>query len=191
MRTKEDISACRREYRQRPEVKAKERAYKASYEKRKRAEDPNYGKQFYIRYGKPWKEKNWEHFLALSRSYYYADKETHLARRKAWGIKNPERQKQLWAARDAKRRKAEGKCSLKEWRTRCVEFFWLCAYCSEPLTAKTATRDHVIPLSIGGSNWPVNIVPACLDCNTKKHTQLWIPATPLYMEKGGATISES
>lgn len=35
-----------------------------------------------------------------------------------------------------------------------------------------ATADHYIPLSLGGSNWPSNIVAACGRCNSRKHNKM-------------------
>lgn len=34
------------------------------------------------------------------------------------------------------------------------------------------TVDHVVPLSLGGNNWPANLQPLCLSCNLKKHTKI-------------------
>jgi hypothetical protein len=45
---------------------------------------------------------------------------------------------------------------------------WLCGYCSEQVTSKTATIDHVIPTSLGGTNTYDNVVTCCSPCNTKK-----------------------
>jgi len=39
-----------------------------------------------------------------------------------------------------------------------------CAYCGGVAT----TRDHVVPVSRGGSNASLNLVPACLSCNSRK-----------------------
>lgn len=39
-----------------------------------------------------------------------------------------------------------------------------CAYCGGVAT----TRDHIVPVSRGGSNIPTNVVPACLSCNSRK-----------------------
>ena len=39
-----------------------------------------------------------------------------------------------------------------------------CHYCS----AIATSQDHIVPKSIGGSDLPENIVPACIDCNSKK-----------------------
>jgi 5-methylcytosine-specific restriction endonuclease McrA len=43
-----------------------------------------------------------------------------------------------------------------------------CQYCGTSVTEKTATLDHVIPLSKGGkSNW-LNLATACKPCNWRK-----------------------
>jgi 5-methylcytosine-specific restriction endonuclease McrA len=39
-----------------------------------------------------------------------------------------------------------------------------CHYCDHP----AATRDHVIPWSLGGPTCKWNLVPACYDCNHRK-----------------------
>lgn len=46
-----------------------------------------------------------------------------------------------------------------------------CAYCKVALT-KSFHRDHIVPLSRGGSNWPNNIQLLCRDCNQHKHATL-------------------
>lgn len=47
-----------------------------------------------------------------------------------------------------------------------------CHYCGKDLDAKTATMDHIIPISLGGKSTKGNVVPACKDCNTKKKNDL-------------------
>ena len=43
-----------------------------------------------------------------------------------------------------------------------------CAHCGKPLTVKSATVDHAIPISKGGTNDDDNLVALCLDCNNDK-----------------------
>lgn len=43
-----------------------------------------------------------------------------------------------------------------------------CRYCGQKLKPKTATLDHVLPLSRGGSDDPENLVLACHPCNQCK-----------------------
>jgi 5-methylcytosine-specific restriction endonuclease McrA len=40
-----------------------------------------------------------------------------------------------------------------------------CRYCPEILTLKTATLDHLVPLSKGGTNDFYNFALACYRCN--------------------------
>lgn len=43
-----------------------------------------------------------------------------------------------------------------------------CYWCSEKLTRKQFTVDHLIPLCKGGSHNLINLVPACFECNQKR-----------------------
>jgi hypothetical protein len=43
-----------------------------------------------------------------------------------------------------------------------------CKYCHEPMSARTATSDHVKPRSRNGSDRRENIVAACEPCNSSK-----------------------
>lgn len=45
----------------------------------------------------------------------------------------------------------------------------LCAYCGEQ---PGDTRDHVLPVTRGGSDSIGNILPACAPCNSSKGTRL-------------------
>jgi len=51
----------------------------------------------------------------------------------------------------------------------CIE---LCYYCSELLSPKDLTMDHVVPLARGGRSTKDNLVTSCKECNTKKKTLL-------------------
>lgn len=43
-----------------------------------------------------------------------------------------------------------------------------CYYCRRPLIASEATADHRVPRSVGGETGAMNIVAACLACNSTK-----------------------
>jgi hypothetical protein len=45
---------------------------------------------------------------------------------------------------------------------------WSCRYCGEHLDAATATLDHVIPVSRGGTNDAENLATSCMMCNSIK-----------------------
>lgn len=68
---------------------------------------------------------------------------------------------------------------------------WLCLYCGEHFLASQLSRDHVTPLSQGGTDSWNNVVSACRRCNNHKagHTPeqsgmqlLAVPFTPTYPE---------
>lgn len=43
-----------------------------------------------------------------------------------------------------------------------------CRYCAEPLSLKTISLDHMIPITRGGGNAPANVQFICRRCNTRK-----------------------
>ena len=73
--------------------------------------------------------------------------------------------------RRARLNEASGSHTDAEWIVLCIASAWRCDYCGHVLDEKTATRDHAIPLSRGGSDDISNIVVACKSCNSKKHAR--------------------
>lgn len=55
---------------------------------------------------------------------------------------------------------------------------WRCRYCGEQLHATTATLDHIIPVSRGGTNDAENLASACLVCNSIKSGRTIEEAAP-------------
>jgi len=47
-----------------------------------------------------------------------------------------------------------------------------CNWCGDLLTTKTATLDHIIPISLGGLNNRNNYTLACEVCNTKRGNKM-------------------
>jgi hypothetical protein len=45
---------------------------------------------------------------------------------------------------------------------------YTCRYCGTAVTTYTATLDHLVPVTAGGTNGLDNLVTACLSCNTRK-----------------------
>lgn len=76
-----------------------------------------------------------------------------------------------WRRRRALKMGAQGTHTTEQFYSRCEVHGWKCYYCSTPLTPQTVTEDHRIPLSRGGSDWPANLVSACMACNTSKHAK--------------------
>lgn len=73
---------------------------------------------------------------------------------------------------DLKREKEAARALRKSrwWQNKIAS--GVCYYCNGPVTAKTATMDHILPVSRGGRSVAGNVVVACKPCNTAKKDQL-------------------
>lgn len=58
--------------------------------------------------------------------------------------------------------------SYNDWLLRLKTFGYRCFWCEKPVTEVTAHKDHLQPLSRGGTDKITNIVPACMPCNSRK-----------------------
>lgn len=64
--------------------------------------------------------------------------------------------------------------TAKEWKDMLDTHEGICVYCQ---VAPATTKDHIVPVSRGGSNGIQNIAPACRACNSSKGNRLlseWI-----------------
>lgn len=137
--------------------------------------------------GQRWRENNREASRAATSRWYRNNKERSAKNHREWWNANPEKQKEYrqkfrrnnpkkiarWEKnntyrRRALKRQAEGSFTYEEFFALCNESGWICAYCGCQLDPETATADHMIPLSRGGSNNIENIAASCLSCNCSK-----------------------
>jgi len=117
-------------------------------------------------YNRRFREKDPEHYLQLLRNHYARHPDRRKASSRAWRLKNPDRNASLSAAYRARALQAPGSHTFAEWRQLLEEYGHKCFYCGR--SDVPLTRDHITPLSAGGSNDISNIVPACLRCNQTK-----------------------
>lgn len=80
---------------------------------------------------------------------------------------------------NTKKRTGEvGTYTLKDWKDAMIFFKGCCAYCGRPQTRSIKlTRDHIIPVKLGGDTTRANIAPACRSCNSSKgdsNYRVWI-----------------
>lgn len=80
----------------------------------------------------------------------------------------PEKTAQRRARYNANQKAAEGEYSQVDIEKIRLTLKDKCFYCSQPLNGG-GEKDHMTPLSKGGTNWPDNITLACLTCNRDKH----------------------
>lgn len=108
-----------------------------------------------------------ENNCAQSRAWYRANREYAKARSLEWRRANGARVTHYANKRRLEKTKNGGTHSLAQWQERVAQFGGCCFYCGQ---RKPLTRDHVIPVSRGGSDDIGNIVPACRPCNAAKGT---------------------
>lgn len=111
--------------------------------------------------------------VAPQRVEYRAAKYCSRACRKKATQKYPDKRTK---AREAKRRRRAIKKAgrqirthtLAEWLDLLERYKHQCAKCE---TKRNLTRDHIIPLSLGGHDGIENIQPLCGSCNSRKHNR--------------------
>lgn len=92
---------------------------------------------------------------------YYETKRKHRSR-------DPEYVRSYVNRRRARLAAAEGSHTVAEWRALVADFGGRCVHPGCESTA--VTRDHVVPLSEGGSDYITNIQPLCRQHNCEKGT---------------------
>lgn len=88
---------------------------------------------------------------------------------RAWAVKHTKRLSFLQARRRARKYTQGGSHSIEEWERLCIQHDNKCAICKEQ---KPLTRDHIMPLSLGGNDYIDNIQPLCRNCNSKKGNRI-------------------
>jgi 5-methylcytosine-specific restriction endonuclease McrA len=102
--------------------------------------------------------------------------ESVIRSRKKTGYKRPAVLRRAeWLLRRTRLRGAAGSFTREQWLARLEYYGNSCGYCWKPLTEETAQIDHIKAVSVGGSNWPSNLAPACPRCNMRKGARRWIP----------------
>jgi 5-methylcytosine-specific restriction endonuclease McrA len=118
-------------------------------------------------------QENKEERKAASRKRYSENKETIRVKQNAYN-KTPagrEADRLHHLRRRALKEGASGTCNKTQLRSR-IDVFG--GRCWVPGCGKTYEEiDHVIPLSKGGTNWPVNLRPICKKHNCQKHDKNW------------------
>jgi 5-methylcytosine-specific restriction endonuclease McrA len=84
---------------------------------------------------------------------------------------HPERMREQVRTRRNRKYQAEGSHTEAEWAMLKASYNHTCLCCGQREPEITLTRDHVVPLTQGGSDWITNIQPLCHTCNSSKNTK--------------------
>lgn len=98
------------------------------------------------------------------------------AARVRWAHSTPERNARALAMRreyTERRKQATGSHTETAWQAKVAAYGHRCAYCGA--RHKRLIKEHVVPVSAGGTNDLANLVPACQSCNARKLDRLDFP----------------
>lgn len=103
---------------------------------------------------------------------------------KKWAAKNPESTLAYWSTNRAKRDGAEGAHTGHDIKALFASQRGACPNCQALLIKRGAGKyhlDHILPIALGGSNWPSNLQLLCPPCNMSKgakHPDVWMTDNP-------------
>lgn len=114
------------------------------------------------------RQQNLEHYREIGRKSY----ERHAEERRKYSIEyfkeHPEKSIAATNRRRALKLAAEGSHTEEEWQELKAFYDYKCLCCGKREPEIKLTRDHVVPLTQGGSDSIDNIQPLCARCNSSK-----------------------
>lgn len=169
------------------------KAYQEEYRLKNKALLAERKKEYYLRirdtkieYNRKYYQANKDLFAAASREYreknaqkvadygkkYRLENKAGIDKKKREYLDaNPERKAAAGRSRRARKRNAEGRHVVADVIAIFEKQRGLCAYCGEKLLRSGPRKyhvDHIVPLALGGSNWPSNLQCLCKTCNLSK-----------------------
>lgn len=106
------------------------------------------------------------------RPYFESRRKLTAERTRLWKINNREHCNTINANRRARQKNAIGSYTVGEWELLKKQYGYKCPSCNKIEPSIKLTRDHIIPLVKGGSNYIENIQPLCRSCNSSKNDSI-------------------
>jgi 5-methylcytosine-specific restriction endonuclease McrA len=110
------------------------------------------------------------------RQYHQTYRMRHLADQRLRDRTRKQRLREYYAQvqmrRHARQMGARGSHSLRDWLNLKLQHGNRCLACGQQEPAVKLTRDHIVPLIAGGTNFIDNIQPLCGPCNSSKSVKV-------------------
>ncbi len=117
------------------------------------------------------RQKNLEHYREIGRNSY----DRHAEERRQYSLEyyklHPEKSVAASNRRRALKYASKETHSEAEWQTLKASYGFKCLRCGKQEPEIKLTRDHIIPLTQGGSDSIDNVQPLCARCNSKKNNK--------------------
>lgn len=149
--------------------------------KRAMLSDPDYAKSI--------REKHAVHRAAnrdvartRTRLWREQNRERHREAARAWARNNRDAASVIQQRRRAAKAGTVRTLTSADWRYAVSYFGNACAYCG---SVNQLTKEHVVPISLGGGTTRENVVPACKRCNSSKgakELRAWYVSTSYFSE---------
>jgi len=117
---------------------------------------------------KQWRKNNLAKALLQERKWRKQNAEKHRNRTSTWKKKNKDKTNDMNRKRYLKTKGITGSHTLKEWENLKAKNNSTCKGCGKKEPEIKLTRDHIIPISKGGTDYIKNIQPMCNKCNSRK-----------------------
>lgn len=122
-------------------------------------------------YDRAHREKNADRYLEKAKLWAEANPEKVRETKRRWAKRNPDHAVAQQHRRRAMKKSAGGTYGPKDIARIFEMQRGKCAMCLKKICKSGKNKyhvDHVMPLALGGSNWPSNLQLLCAGCNLKK-----------------------